>query len=204
LSIRSQDHYWSSSLTFGLAQGHRVPDRAFLDTIVEQPRRWRDVVVALACTAPEADIVVLPFERHAGRPEAQLAELLGQPAPAGLVGLRQWRNLGARCDKLRRILTLRGEAALADTMPAGDGRWMPFDEEQQAELRAQYRADLAWLAAGADGLARLDSRASAVAPLSAPATKTEEANPGNQEVGAVPPARPVIEGHYHGKQNVMV
>lgn len=203
LSIRSQDHYWASSLSFGLSHGHRVPDAGMLAALVAQPRRWRDVVTVLTRTAPEADIVVLPFERFASRPEVQLSEITVQSVPANLVARRQWRNMSARRDKLRRILILRGEAQLAGALPPGDGRWMPFDEGQQAELRAQYRADLDWLAGGADGLARLAGGACGTDGL-APARKTEEAHTGTTEAGAWPPARPVIEGQFHGKQNVMV
>ncbi|MDB4053291.1 hypothetical protein OAD19_01205 [Octadecabacter sp.] len=31
---------------------------------------------------------------------------------------------------------------------------MPFDQDQRNVLRAEYRRDLAWFAAGAEGLAR--------------------------------------------------
>ena len=43
----------------------------------------------------------------------------------------------------------------AAELPDAQGRWNPFTEEQAALLRQRHQKDLRWLAAGADGLARL-------------------------------------------------
>lgn len=160
LSIRSYDTFWASCLAFGIAQGFRMPLTADLDRYVTQPRRWRDLIRDLATAFPGIEILVWPYERFGGQPEAQLALLtggvtLGLP----LTGARERINASPHCDKLRKILDLRGDSALGRNLTLRDGRWMPFDEAQRLALRAQYAVDLDWLRAGADGLARLVERA---------------------------------------------
>ena len=156
LSIRSYDTFWASSLAFGIGQGFRMPRTGDLDHYITQPRRWRDLIRDVAAVFPGVDIVVWPFERFAGQPETQLAILtdglrLGVP----LTGARDWINPSPRSDKLRMILSMRGETDLGYRLTERDGRWMPFDDAQRMALRAQYSVDLDWLRRGADGLARL-------------------------------------------------
>ena len=156
ISVRSYETYWASCLSYGLGQGHPLPSGDVLDRLVTQPYRWRDVIVEVARLFPGVEIVVWPFERFAGRPEAQLAMLTdGVRIRVPLPGAREWINPSPRRDKLRMILSMRGEADLCAFVPEGDGRWMPFDADQQDALRTQYRADLAWLRGGADGMARM-------------------------------------------------
>lgn len=155
LSIRSYDAYWASSVAFGVAQGHGVPGPEKLDQLVAQKRRWRTVVKDIAAVLPKAEIVVWPFERLGSQPDAQLSVLTGgMHLQNRLNGSRDWHNPSPRLNKLRRILTVRGDVAEAGRLPKGDGRWTPFDAAQCAALRAQYMEDLAWFQSGAEGLAR--------------------------------------------------
>lgn len=149
LNVRSQDAYWASALGYVAARGHGLPPDTLAGRLAAGAEGWRNVVADIAAAVPGADIVVLPFERFAGRPELQLAALTGQTGP--MTHARDWLNATPRLDRLRAGLG-RGAAA---RLPAGNGRWSPFTPEQAAALRAAYAGDLAWLAAGADGLARL-------------------------------------------------
>lgn len=208
LSIRSLDSLWASSVSYGVAQGHRVPSAAKLEAIVAQPRRWRDVVADLARAFPGVDIVVWPFERFAGQPETQLSILTGgRFRLAGLTGLRDWHNPGPRLSKLRRILALRGDLAMSARLPEGDGRWTPFDDGQRERLRQAYLEDLAWFATGADGLARFAEGPPGGAPSAAPSHHELPERQRYQISGfaATPPAWVPPEGGQDiGKQGLMV
>lgn len=149
LSIRSHDHYWASALGYAVTRGFAVPGPSALRRIAANRRGWQDVVTDLACAMPDADIVVLPFETYAGRPDAQLSAMCGGPAPREHA--RLWRNATPPLEALRAAASDRARSAL----PAGAGRWAPFDAAQGAALRELYADDLMWLRAGADGLARL-------------------------------------------------
>ncbi len=155
LAIRSYEGYWASGLAYGVARGGRIPNRARLDRLVAQPRRWRDVIREVAQTFPAAEVVVWPFERFAGRPEAQLALMTGRPvAVEGLSGLRDWANRSPGLDRLREVAGLRLIGPAEGDLPPGPGRWMPFDTDQRARLAKAYQDDLDWLRSGADGFAR--------------------------------------------------
>ncbi|RYG92349.1 hypothetical protein EU803_07930 [Loktanella sp. IMCC34160] len=168
LSIRSYDTYWASALAFAVARGHALPTAARLDRLVTQPRRWSDIIRGVAKVFPNAEIMVWPFERFAGRPADELAMLLGGVAPGAPVWpANDWHNPSPRLDALRQAIAVRGEDP-ETALPPGDGRWMPFDASQQATLRGKYREDLQWLRAGADGLARLVETAP-TQPFAAPA-----------------------------------
>jgi len=159
LAVRSYETYWASALAYGIGQDMRLPTEAELDRLVTQPRRWRHVVADVAAVFCEAEIVVWPFERLVGQPEMQLQLLAGGMQTAlPLSGARDWVNASPRRDKLRRLLHLRGDEDGARRIAPGDDRLMPFDPAQQRALRAQYQADLVWLRAGADGLARFYDR----------------------------------------------
>lgn len=207
LSIRSQDAFWASSIAFGVAQGHAVPGPGKLDQIVDQPRRWRDVVGDIADAFPKARIVVWPFERLGGQPEAQLAVLSdGIRLTYALNGIRDWHNPSPRLDKLRRVLTLRGEAEVAARLPAGDGRWNPFSEDQRLALRTQYHADLTWLQSGASGLARFverleDPAADAISTAARLQHRTTEVS---GFAAGLQPWVPPEGGQYNGKHSIMV
>lgn len=156
VGIRAYDTYWASALAFAVAQGHRMPGTLQLDRLAAGGRGWRQVIGDVAVAFPLAEIVVWPFERVAARPEAQLAALSGTPVRVPpLSGAREWHNAGPRRAALRRILRLRGDDDAALAIPGGSGRWMPFDTDHRAELRARYSDDLDWLASGAGGSVRL-------------------------------------------------
>lgn len=182
IAIRGYDTYWASGLAAGLATGQPVPSAAALAALCAQARRWRNVITELAQAFPQADIIVWPFERFASQPDVPLAHLLGiADVGADFTGRSAVLNAGPGRMKLRQLLSLRGENAVADALPPGEGRWMPFDPSQQATLRRAYAEDIAWLRGGADGLARfveaalcrVDApRMPADIPASAPADTT--------------------------------
>lgn len=157
ITIRAYDGYWSSALAQSVARGYPLPDRALLDRLVTQPRRWRDVIRDVAAAYPDATITVTPFERSMGRSPAQLEVLLGHNVDLPrLADGGAWRNRSLDAPALRALIAERGEVtgpATADI--GGTDRWMPFDAAKQRALRAQYHDDIAWLRAGADGLAQL-------------------------------------------------
>ncbi len=146
LNIRAQDSYWISALGYMVARGHAVPVDSDLDRVARDPRKWRDVITDVASVLPDARIWVLPYETYVGRPDAQLQVLTGGAVPTGHTRMRT--NATPRLPELR-------DAAGAGLLPSGEGLWQPFTHEQIAGFRAAYAADLAWLEAGADGLARL-------------------------------------------------
>jgi len=144
LALRGYDAWWASTLAYAVAQGLPMPPPGLLARLVASPRSWREVIADLGLAFPGVPLTVWPFERLGTRPEAQLAALTQLYLPHA-TGQRDWLNPSPRRDKLRVILRLRGEAAIAATLPEGEGRWMPFTPEQQAVLRARYHADMAWL-----------------------------------------------------------
>lgn len=164
LSIRSYDTYWASCLAFGLTQGFRLPLLADLDRYVTQPRRWRDLIREVAATFPGVEILVWPFERFAGQPDAQLSFLTGGFTPAlPMAGARDWNNPSPRYEKLQMLLTQREDDAFGQNLINKSGRWMPFDAAQCMAMRAQYGVDLDWLRRGADGLAQFIEKPGPVA-----------------------------------------
>ena len=108
---------------------------------------------AVAIGSIESSLSITPFERFASRPDQLLKRTTGvlftPPLPSGGI----WAHRGPSLLELRALLDERGEDA--SSLPAGEGRWMPFTPVQAADLRERYADDLFWLRAGADGLARL-------------------------------------------------
>ncbi|MBO9473598.1 hypothetical protein J7413_08615 [Shimia sp. R10_1] len=153
IGMRALEDYWGGALAHGLRQGHALPDAAKLERLVTQPRSWRKVVMDLACAAPDAEILVIPYERLGARPEVVLGYAVSgrfeAPTNFRLNGLAQVPKL----PELREILQDRRETP--DALPNGMGRWHPFDAFKVDILREIYVEDLAWLRAGADGLAYL-------------------------------------------------
>jgi len=152
-SIRSYEDYWASSWAYALYCGGRRPTTDDLDMLTTQTRRWRDLVRDVASCFPQADIFVYPFERYAQQPNAVLDAFCPDTShrlPKDFRARNRSRNVG----QLNAMMLMRGEPQF-DVGPGGeDRRWMPFDEHQRAVLRAEYRRDLTWLKAGAEGLAR--------------------------------------------------
>jgi len=107
------------------------------------------VLSDVACAMPGARIWALPFETDGGRPETQLAAMIGQPMPRS--------NARLRLNATPHLPELRGQlqSAVAAQLPEGQGRWQPFDAAQIAALRETYADDLMWLTAGGDGLVQL-------------------------------------------------
>lgn len=150
LSIRALDTYWASLLAYSLPRGIAVPDAGVLAHLAHSPRAWRDVVTDLACALPGTDIVVTPFERFAGDPDRLLVQMADKgDAPRGG---DYWFNRSPDLTALRAHLTERGDDPRC--LPDGQGRWMPFDPAQAAQLRDRTADDLLWLRSGAEGLAR--------------------------------------------------
>lgn len=149
LNLRAHDTYWTSALGFGVMRGWGLPGPAVLNRLAGRTRGWREVVSEVAAAAPQARLLVLPFEGFAGRPGAQLAAITGQPAPPDFA--RRRLNATPGLDRLCQMLP----PAQAARLPAGAGRWAPFSAPQLAALRQRHAADMEWLSAGADGLARL-------------------------------------------------
>lgn len=176
-SPRSQESYWSSVLAYGVACGHRLPGPDDLDRLAGAGRGWREVIGDLACALPGAEILVMPYESAGARPERRLAAMTGR-ADAPRRHAREWMNAAPGLAQLRRHLAERGSDPAR--LPAGEGRWHPFDREQSRALRAAYEDDLRWLRAGAGGLAIL----------------IEETGPA--EAGQQPPAGRTTRGHRHG------
>lgn len=153
LCFRSYEDYWTSSLAAMIKRGAALPSVDLLDYLTTQPRRWRDIVRDIAAVFPEAEVVVWPFERLASQPQHQLEAIWGGDC-RGLEDTGYWRNRSGDVVRLNDIMALRGEAPLLGGLHDAGARWMPFDEDQRCMLRAEYRRDLAWLAEGAEGLAR--------------------------------------------------
>jgi hypothetical protein len=148
LNIRSPEYYWASVFGLFAEHGRGTPHPGLLRRVAHTPRSWRDVVTDVSCAAGGARVHVLPFERFAGRPDAQLAHLIGRPAPGHAA--QDKRNTTLPLEQLRRVMS-----PSEGSLPEGEGRWMPFDDEQRAMLRETYADDLMWLESGAEGLAVL-------------------------------------------------
>lgn len=179
LSIRSLDLWWASAAALTVSRGHAVPSARTLSAIAANRRTWRDVITDLACAAPGAEIEVMPFEAHAGRPDAVLRAALEHDAPPD--AKLRWLNRSPDLHALRATLTLEG--ADPGALPDGQGRWQPFDAAQAAALRESYADDLHWLTAGADGLAQL----------------TEDRHPTRADTSLPPGAMTKGQGHDKGQ-----
>ena len=150
IAVRAYDTFWASSLAFCMAKGMPAPSAKLLDTLSKQARRWRDVIEDIATVFPRSELLVWPFERFAGHPEAQLGWLTGGLTVQGAaLGRRDWLNRSPNCTDLRRM---RPDNATHKTL-TGSGAFMPFDAGARQKMREAYAADLDWLRNGADGIA---------------------------------------------------
>ncbi|MEM9434853.1 MAG: hypothetical protein AAGA12_13095 [Pseudomonadota bacterium] len=152
IAIRSYEHYWASAMSFRICAGMPMPCEDKLDMLVTQPRRWRDVICDINAVFPGAQIVVWPFEGFASRPSDAASALLG--AASGMEPAKDmWCNASKSADRLADYLSERGDHAGARAMREQGPRYMPFRDDHIDKLRQDYSEDLAWLNAGADGLA---------------------------------------------------
>ncbi|ASM71493.1 hypothetical protein SULPSESMR1_00661 [Pseudosulfitobacter pseudonitzschiae] len=178
LNIRALDLWWSSAIAYGVSRGAPVPDYQALNRIAQARRSWRDVITDLACAMPHVDLRILPFEVFAGRTGAILDA--GAGCTVALPAQGDWLNRSPDVAALRDLLAARG--GIAAQAVTGSGRWTPFTPEHSAALRAAYADDLAWLAAGADGLASLTQ------------------DPERTRAGQTLPCVPQTEGHDYDRQ----
>ncbi|TCL08896.1 hypothetical protein BXY66_0937 [Shimia isoporae] len=153
INIRALEDYWAAALAHAVQNGFPLPLQSELDRLVTQPRSWRRVITDIAAAAPEADILVAPFERIGEKPD-DVVEFAVQgrfdaPTPLRVGITPQVPHL----DALREALLDRFEDE--ESLPEGNGRWQPFNSVQVETLRAIYASDLAWLRSGAEGLAYL-------------------------------------------------
>ncbi len=131
LSIRSYDTFWASSLAYAHTAGFGQQNTDKMRAIGNDPRGWQDVIDDVASAFPRAEIVVAPYESFGGRCHTvlncatQSLGLMHKPATAMRLNASKYITHGG------------------------------FDLETRRNLRLRYADDLAWLANGADGLARL-------------------------------------------------
>lgn len=149
LAVRSYDTFWASCIGYMTERGAPMPDKDHLDHFVTQPRRWRHIIEETAEIFPQARVTVWCFERLANVPEVPARQITG-------VGLRAvdsmiHLNKAAGPDALQARLREAGENPLL--VRADAGVFAPFDADQRRTLRDLYAEDVAWLRAGADGLA---------------------------------------------------
>jgi len=149
LSIRCYDAFWASVLGWRMQRGGPLPLHALCDRLVTQPRRWRHVIADLAQALPQARLLVWTHEAMAGQPAVMASRLTC--CELALRGADRWCRPGPSLAALRAYLDdIGADPALARGTA---GRFMPFGPHHREAMRAQYAEDLAWLAAGADGLA---------------------------------------------------
>ncbi|MFK7837931.1 MAG: hypothetical protein AB8B60_17110 [Sulfitobacter sp.] len=151
LSIRSPELWWASAAALAVSRSHPVPKNAMFNHIAQNTRSWREVITDIACAAPDAEILVVPFERSAGQTEKLFTMITGEDAPVDRA--QRWLNRSDDLPQLR--AKLRQNGGDPEVLPDAFGRWQPFTTQQAACLRENYADDLHWLTAGADGLAKL-------------------------------------------------
>jgi len=149
VAIRSYETFWASSMAFALPKGGPAPTPDLCAALVQQPRRWRDVVTDAARAFPKARVVVWSYEGLGNSPSDQLRAIFGREMPLTLSP--QWHNPAPSPAEMAIALGDRGEQS--DLIDTNARRFSPFTTQQRGDLRAQYIEDLAWLRAGADGLA---------------------------------------------------
>lgn len=151
LATRGYADWWASLVAFRMLRDAPNPGPGLINRLMRQPRRWRHLVADLAQAVPGARIVVWTHEAMAARPDRVVKALTGRR------GLPLHPLADAVQNPAPSVATLA--AHLAERaggpapLPTHRGRFMPFTATQRARLAAQYAEDLAWLAAGAGGLA---------------------------------------------------
>lgn len=151
LSIRRADRWWSSALATSVALGRWLPQPEELAALSRHPRQWRHIIREVAKVFPKAELIVWPSEVLMDLPERQIAAMTGDPDDPLLVPYRGRLERAPDATRLERSLAKRGTPAV---LPRDEtGRWAPFTPQEVDAFAAQYQEDLAWLRAGAGGLA---------------------------------------------------
>lgn len=153
LGVRSYASLWSSQIAFRIKSGSTLPREGKLDRLATQPRRWRDIIGDVASVFPAARIVVWTFEAWADRPAQLTAALTGMPQPTDAKPCNDWANASPPVEELRALLHDGGNKSAAQKLDGQLGRFAPFPAMHRQKLQDDYRSDLDWLEAGADGLA---------------------------------------------------
>ena len=152
LGVRSQDAYWRSLVARCVGQGHDIPAPSTCDEISGDTRSWQDVVLDVACAAPNVKLSVAPFETHYGNPLIFMNSALGVPMSWGDSRF-DWAMRAPSRRELRNALQDRGQNP--DVIPAGEAAWTPFTDQHIEHMKERYLDDMHWLQSGADGLAQL-------------------------------------------------
>lgn len=148
LCLRDYADWWTSAIAFRLMRGGPLPHTDMREHAVTQPRRWRHVVEEVARVLPDARVAVWTFEESARAPDHITSQLTGLPTAAPDPKLR---NARPTASNLRDVLRACDIDAARFNWP--EGQFMPFAPAETEALAAQYQEDLAWLHAGAGGLA---------------------------------------------------
>ena len=164
LAVRCYDDYWASALAYSVTAGHPPPGRGDIARLAGDRRGWRDVVADVAEAFPDAEIVVWNFDSLKGRLAEQVTLMTGLDAARIPAGDGRCHNASATRRELRQALRANGARHFAGFIERGDGRFMPFDTAARAEMQWRYAEDLAWLRAGAGGLARYSEKAGEETP----------------------------------------
>lgn len=152
LAIRSYETWWRSMLAFQLLRDGPLPTRDFCKRIMRQPRRWPHVIADLAQAMPEARLLVWRYEEMAGQGD-HLVKVMTRRRGLPLQALpNPVQNIGP--DLAQLTTHLHGHGLDTACLPTDDAQFSPFDTHQRRAFAAQYAEDLAWLSAGAGGLAQ--------------------------------------------------
>ena len=130
LAVRDWRAYWTSNMLHCAAMGRPLPSPQLLERLVTQPRSWRRLAAEIREHFPRAELIVLPFEMAAWRPEASLALM------ANDLDLRL-------SDAPRPHLGAGPRGAALKGLTGSTDPWRPFSSEQEDALRRIYSADLA-------------------------------------------------------------
>lgn len=151
LSIRSYETYWASLLSFAVLRDQPMPDARQLGAISSQSRRWSNLLSELRSLFPTTPIHVWRFEDFARKPNRVLPCLLGGNLP-GLSQMNERKNYSRTTDNLRRLLKEQGRGGDAKSLPKTQQRWMPFDQDQQAQMKMAYSEEIDALTRNPDPL----------------------------------------------------
>ncbi|MDD9718269.1 hypothetical protein PVW48_16015 [Dinoroseobacter sp. PD6] len=167
LAIRNYERHWTSMLGFTVKHGGRVPDRDRLGTLVDQPRRWRDVIRELQVVFPGAELVVWPFEALVDVPHLLVSGLTRRVLPAPLEPVPCIHNASPDVALLRKVVAEGPCPHHLARLPEA-GPWRPFSAAQIARMRAAYDDDIAWLRSGAAGAVTYIESPECIAGLTGP------------------------------------